>query len=57
MEFTVEELRDIYWAVLECNDVEIIKKIESVYQCCCFCNKLIKHEDYQSHIDECLNEE
>lgn len=53
MEFTVEELRDIYWSLLDSNDVDLLRKIEFVYQFCSGCNQLIKHEDYQRHFDEC----
>lgn len=53
MEFTLEELRDIYWALLDCNDVELLKKIELVYTFCGCCNQLIKNDEFDQHLSNC----
>jgi hypothetical protein len=54
MEFTLEELSDIYFMLLDYGGYSsrvILSKIEQKYTFCPICNRLFLKDDFQAHYD------
>lgn len=51
IQFTLEELAEIHQDLQFYGSKEIIKKIESKYTYCSYCNVLVLNEEYQHHFD------
>ncbi|WP_237410737.1 hypothetical protein [Acinetobacter nectaris] len=51
IEFTLDELNEIYQVAFEHNYREIVAKIETKYTCCYSCNRLVLNEEFQHHYD------
>ncbi|ENU57595.1 hypothetical protein L291_3667 [Acinetobacter guillouiae MSP4-18] len=59
MEFNLDELNSIYWALREDGGYSaslVLKKIEAKYTFCWFCHKLVLNEEIESHQQKELEE-
>lgn len=57
IDFTLGELTDIYSSILWsgcANDNQILKKIETKYTFCSICSNLVLKEQFDEHLDQCL---
>ncbi len=57
IDFTLGELTDIYTSILfsGCsNDNQILKKIETKYTFCSTCSNLVLKEQFDDHLEKCL---
>ncbi|HEO1794717.1 TPA: hypothetical protein VAM27_003683 [Acinetobacter baumannii] len=57
IDFTLGELTDIYSSILWsgcANNNQILKKIETKYTFCSICSNLVLKEQFDEHLDQCL---